>query len=207
MVPVVKPNGKIRICIDLRKLNKAVKRKRYILPPLEDVALKLAGAKVFSKLDASSGYWQLHLHPDSTRLTPFITPMGHFCFRRLPFRITSAPEIFQHRMTSLLKDREGTAAIQDDIIVYGRSVAQHDKRLQEVFETIAKSDLKLNEKKCEIRKPKICYFGSVITEQGVSPDPDKVGAIQELPPPLNVSQLRQVLGMISYLGKFQIYQQ
>ncbi|KAL9963006.1 hypothetical protein ACROYT_G032167 [Oculina patagonica] len=202
MVPVVKPNGKIRICVDLRKLNEAVKRERYILPTLEDVAPKLAGAKVFSKLDASSGYWQIPLHPDSTKLTTFITPMGRFCFRRLPFGITSAPEIFQHRMTSLLKDQEGTTAIQDDIIVYGRSVAEHDKRLQEVFEIIAKSGLKLNEKKCEIRKPKICYFGSVVSEQGVSPDPDKVQAIQELPPPQNVSQLRQVLGMINYLGRF-----
>ena len=202
MVPVVKPNGKIRICVDLRKLNEAVKRERYILPTLEDVAPKLAGAKVFSKLDASSGYWQIPLHPDSTRLTTFITPMGRFCFRRLPFGITSAPEIFQHRMTSLLKDQEGAAAIQDDIIVYGRSVAEHDKRLQEVFETIAKSGLKLNKKKCELCKPKICYFGSVISEQGVSPDPEKVRAIQELSPPQNVSQLRQVLGMINYLGRF-----
>ena len=202
MVPVVKPNGKIRVCVDQRKLNEAVKRERYILPSLEDVAPKLAGAKVFSKLDASSGYWQIPLHPDSTKLTTFITPMGRFCFRRLPFGITSAPEIFQHRMASQLKDQEGTAAIQDDIIVYGRSVAEHDKRLQEVFEIIAKSGLKLNEKKCEIRKPKICYFGSVISEQGVSPDPEKVRAIQELPPPQNVSQLRQVLGMINYLGRF-----
>ena len=88
--------------------------------------------------------WQIPLHPDSTKLTTFITPMGRFCFRRLPFGITSAPEIFQHTMTSLLKDQEGTAAIQDDIIVYGRSVAEHDKRLQEVFNIIAKSGLKLN---------------------------------------------------------------
>ena len=76
MVPVVKPNGKIRIFVDLRKLNEAVKRERYILPTLEDVAPKLADAKVFSKLDASSGYWQIPLHPDSTKLTTFITPMG-----------------------------------------------------------------------------------------------------------------------------------
>ena len=95
MVPVVKPNGKIRICVDLRKLNEAVKRERSILPTLEDVAPKLAGAKVFSKLDASSGYWQIPLHPESSRLTTFITPGGRFCFRRLPFGITSAPEIFQ----------------------------------------------------------------------------------------------------------------
>jgi len=78
----------------MKKLNEAVKRERYILPTLEDVAPKLARAKVFSKLDASSGYWQIPLHPDSTKLITFITPMGRFCFRCLPFGITSAPEIF-----------------------------------------------------------------------------------------------------------------
>ena len=89
IVPVVKPNGKISICVDLRKLNEAVKRERYILSTLEDVAPKLAGVKVFS--NASSGYWQIPLHPESSRLTTFITPNGRFCFRRLPFGITSAP--------------------------------------------------------------------------------------------------------------------
>ena len=78
---------------------------------------------MFSKLDASSGYWQIPLHPESSRLRTFITPSGRFCFRRLPFGITSAPEIFQKRITNLLKDQEGVAAIQDDIIVFGRSVA------------------------------------------------------------------------------------
>jgi len=115
MVPVVKPNGEIRICVDLRKLNEAVEKERYILPTLEDVAPKLAGAKVFSKLDASGGYWQIPLHPESSRLTTFITSSGRFCFRRLPFGMTSASEILQKRMTNLLKDQEGVAAIQDDI--------------------------------------------------------------------------------------------
>ena len=202
MVPAVKPNGKVRICVDLRRLNEAVKRERYILPTLEDVAPELAGAEVFSKLDASSGYWQIPLHPESSRLTTFITPSGRFCFRRLPFGITSAPEIFHKRMTNLLNDQEGVAAIQDDIIVYGRNVEEHDARLQKVFVSIAKSELKLNEKKCEIRKPKICYFGNIISKEGVSPDPEKVRAIQELPAPMNVPELRQVLGMINYLGKF-----
>ena len=130
MVPVAKPNGKVRIFVDLRKLHEAVKRERYILPTLEDVAPKLAGAKVFLKLDASSGYWQIPLHPESSRFTTFITPSGRFCFRRLPFGITSAPEIFQKRMTNLLKDQEGVAAIQDDIIVSGRTVAEYDARFR-----------------------------------------------------------------------------
>ena len=71
-----------------------------------------------------------------------------------------------------------------------------------MFATIEKSGLKLNEKKYEIRKPKICYFGNVVSEEGMSPVPDKVKAIQDLPAPHNVPELRQVLGMINYLGRF-----
>ena len=74
MVPVQKSNGKLRICVDLRKLNSAVQRARFVLPTLEDIAPKLAGARYFSKLDASSGFWQIPLHPDSAKLTTFVTP-------------------------------------------------------------------------------------------------------------------------------------
>ena len=108
MVPVVKPNGKVRIFVDLRKFNEAVQRKRYILPTSEDVAPKLARAKVLSKLGVSSGYWQ---HPDSSGLTTFITSSGRFCFRRLPFEITPTPEVFQKRMANLLKSHNSVTAI------------------------------------------------------------------------------------------------
>lgn len=80
-------------------------------------------------------------------------------------------------MTNLLKDQEGVAAIQDDIIVFGTSVVEYDARLQQVFATNEKSGLKLNQRKCEIRKPKICYFGNVVSKEGLSPDPHKVIAI------------------------------
>ena len=94
MVPVVKRNGKIRICVDLRQLNKAVLRENYTLPNLSDISPKLAEAKVFSTLDAESGFWQIPLEPSSQLFTTFMTPFGRFAFCRVPFGITSAPEIF-----------------------------------------------------------------------------------------------------------------
>ena len=81
----MKKLGKVRIGVDLKRLNQAVKRERYMLPTLEDIAPKLAGATLFSSLDASSGFWQIPLDKDSARKTTLITPFG----------ITSAPEIFQ----------------------------------------------------------------------------------------------------------------
>lgn len=202
MVPVIKKNKKPRICVDLTKLNKAVKRERFILPNLEDIAPKLSGATVFSTMDASSGFWQIPLDESSRKLTTFITPVGRFCFCRLPFGITSAPEIFQQKISSLLKDLAGTVVVMDDILVYGKDMKDHDQNLQAAMQTIRASGLKLNKDKCQFRKTEINYFGHIIGKDGIKPDTEKVRAIAELPSPTNISELRQRIGMINYLGKF-----
>ena len=95
MVVVPKRGGKVRICVDLTKLNESVCRERHILPSVEQTLAQIGGAKHFTKLDANSGYWQIELDPESAKLTTLITPFGRFCFNRLPFGITSAPEHFQ----------------------------------------------------------------------------------------------------------------
>ena len=102
LVVVPKSNGQVRICVDLTKLNKSVCQERHLLPSVEQILAQLEGAKVFSKLDANSGFWQIELAPESAKLTTFISPFGRFCFNRLPFGITSAPEHFQKRMSSIL---------------------------------------------------------------------------------------------------------
>ncbi|KAI2648690.1 Transposon Ty3-G Gag-Pol polyprotein [Labeo rohita] len=202
MVPVKKKNGKVRICVDLKKLNEAVKRERFILPTLEDILPQLSGPRIFSTLDASSGFWQIPLDASCRKLTTFITPVGRFCFRRLPFGITSAPEIFQREMSALLRDHAGTVAVMDDILVFGRDKEEHDRNLKAVLKSIRESGLKLNKEKCHFGKSEIQFFGHIIGKDGICPDTNKVRAITELPCPTNLTELRQVLGMVNYLGKF-----
>ena len=81
MVPVVKPNGQVRVCVDFKKLNTAVKRPHCMLPNLDDIAPKMTGATVFSALDASSGFYQVPIQEECQPLTTFITPFGRFSFR------------------------------------------------------------------------------------------------------------------------------
>ena len=102
-----------------------------------------------------------------------MTPFGTFCFKRLPFEITSAPEIFHSLLSDLLKNREGCEAIMDDIIVYGKSAEEHEENLQNTFQVIMESGLKLNKGKCEIKKNKLTYVGHVLSAEGVSPDPEE----------------------------------
>lgn len=128
-------------------LNKTVKREKYVLPTINDSLPKLTGAKVFSLLDAS-GFWQIPLDTESTKLTTFITPFGRYYFNSLPFGITSAPEIFQCKMTELLKDHEGVAIYMDDILIYSDTPEEHEERLQKALDTLKNPGLKLNHKKC-----------------------------------------------------------
>uniref|UniRef100_A0A8C5QMD8 ribonuclease H n=1 Tax=Leptobrachium leishanense TaxID=445787 RepID=A0A8C5QMD8_9ANUR len=172
------------------------------MPTLEDIAPQLSGANFFSTLDTSSGFWQIPLDPESQKLTTFITPVGRFCFRRLPFGISSAPEIFQREMSSLLRDHEGTVVVMDDILVYGSTKEEHDRRLLCVLQTVKESGLRLNKEKCHFGKPELCYFGHIISGEGVKPDASKVLAIEKMKSPSDVNELRQILGLVNYVGKF-----
>ncbi|XP_054874059.1 uncharacterized protein K02A2.6-like [Amphiprion ocellaris] len=203
MVPVLKKaTGKARICVDFKRLNEAVKREHYILPMTDEITAKLSGATLFTSLDAASGFFQIPLHPDSCKLTTFITPFGRFQFKRLPFGITSAPEIFQRKMIETLQGLEGVEVFMDDIVVHGTTEAEHDSRLEKVMQRIEAAGLKLNREKCLFKQKELRFLGHLIDQSGVWPDPGKVEAIQQLPPPTDVHDLRRVLGMVNYLGKY-----
>ncbi|UYV76768.1 K02A2.6-like [Cordylochernes scorpioides] len=121
MVAVPKPGGKLRIW--------------------------LGNACYFSKLDANPGFWQIGLAEESQNLTTIITPFGRFFFKRIPFRISSAPEIFQRKMTQLLGKIEGVVCFMDDIVVYGSSLEEHNERVRQVLKKFQEEGMTLNPEK------------------------------------------------------------
>ena len=129
MVPIIKKSGDVRICVDLKHLNESIVRPKFVIPTKEDILSKLSDGTVFSSLDAASGFWQIPLDSECVKLTTFITPFGRYCFNRLPFGITSAPEIFQFKMNELLEGLEGVVVYMDDILVHGSNMKEHDERL------------------------------------------------------------------------------
>ena len=120
MVVVPKDSGAVRICVDLKPLNESVLREVYPMPKVDTTLAQLSGAKLFSKLDANSGFWQISLSEESKLLTTFITPFRRFCFNKVPFGISSAPEVFQRRMNEILSNLLGVLCHVDDILVYGK---------------------------------------------------------------------------------------
>ena len=130
LVIVSKPNGKLRICLDPRPLNKAIKRQHHKLPTAEEIISQMHGAHYFTKLDASNGFWQIRVDNESADLLTFGTPFGRYRFKRLPFGIHSASEVFQAEVANIISGIEGCANSQDDIIVWGATKKEHDQRLR-----------------------------------------------------------------------------
>lgn len=109
----------------------------------------MAGAKFFTKLDASQGFWQQNLHEDSTRYCTFNTPFGRYSFLRMPFGISSAPEVFHRAKEHIIEGIEGVRVYVDDIVLWGSTIEQHNKRLMDVLQRVRKYGLKLNRNTCQ----------------------------------------------------------
>ena len=199
---VSKPNGDLRICLDPRHLNKAIKRQHHRLPTAEEIISEMAGACYFSKCDASSGYWQVKVDDESADLLTFGTPFGRYRFKRLPFGIHSASEVFQAEVASIIANLTGCINSQDDIIVWGTTREEHDARLRSVLTRIRTSGLKLNRRKCIFAATSLTFLGHTLSPEGVQPDPSKVEAIIQMPLPESKSDLQRFMGMVNYLGKF-----
>ena len=156
---------------------------------------------MFSTLDAASGFYQVPLDEESQELT-FVSPFGRYCFKRLPFGITSAPEIFMRKMNGILDGLKGVCVCMDDILVHGESMEANNEKLKAVMSRLNEVSLRLNPKKSVYQQSELKFLGHIFSKDGIKADRDKVSAIQNLPSPSGVDQLRQVLGMIHYLGSY-----
>lgn len=197
-----KRTGGVRLCVDLTRLNRYVQIPRFPIEAVETTLARLGPQSVFSKLDAEWGFHQVRLAEQSQLLTTFITPFGRYCYKRLPFGLSSAPEYYQQRMTEIVGDVPGVVVRIDDIIVGGSNEAEHNARLSEVLARLKSAGVTLNEKKCIYKVPRVKFLGHILDANGVHVDPAKVQAVAEMPAPNDVSGVRSFLGLVNHLGKY-----
>lgn len=202
LVVVPKKNGQIRLCMDPRDLNRAIKRQHYMIPTREEVMSKFAGAKYFSKLDASSGFWNIKLEDESSYLCTFNTPFGRYRYLRLPFGISSAPEVFHKAVHDMFESVEKAESSMDDIIIWGSTKEEHDTSLRATLDIARRNNLKLNRDKCVLGVSQLVFLGDQLSDEGIKPDDSKVSAIKNFPTPNNKQELQRFLGMITYLAKW-----
>ena len=160
----------IRICLDPKS---AIKREYSQMPTAEEIMSQMSGAK----LDASAGYWQMKVDKPSSDLLAFNTPFGRYKFKRLPFGVHCASEVFSKRISEVFDGLEGAAHIQDDLIVWAEDEDQHASRLNSVLDRIKASGLKLNRSECVFGVDEIIYVGHIFSHQCLPADPKKIEAI------------------------------
>ncbi|XP_055923337.1 uncharacterized protein K02A2.6-like [Eupeodes corollae] len=202
IVLVKKANGKLRVCLDPRNLNKAILRAHFVFPNIDEIKSKLSGSKYFSTLDANSGFWVIPLDDESSKLCLFITPFGRYRFLRLPFGINAAPEIFHAEMIKHFSDIDGVEIYIDDFFLHAATLEEHNIILQKVLKRAREIGLKFNKEKSKICLNEVKFIGYIFNQHGVRPDDSKVKAICEMSRPTSVSELQRFLGMVTYLGSF-----
>lgn len=197
-----KYSGEIRLCCDFIKLNNSVKRLVYPVPKIDVSLAKLKGAKIFSRLDANAGFHQLKLHKDSHPLTTFLTPFGRYMYTRLPFGVNCASDYFSKEFSDLLSDIPNIIIHIDDILIYSKTVDEHNKILRMVLQRLKKEGVTLNKQKCVFGAKEIKFLGHRISDHRISILPERVSAIANFPTPKNKESLLHFLGVVNYVGKF-----
>ena len=201
---VKKKDGTFRLAVDYRGLNKQFEKTSWPLPRINDVIDSMDGNIFFSKIDLTSGYFQMALEEESQNLTAFITVMGLYKWKRLPMGLTLAPGAFQNLMELILAGLSYEVALiyLDDVIIFGKSFEENLSRLELVLCRIKEAGLKIKGSKCRFFQKRIHFLGHTVSKDGVEVDPDKVSAVANMKPPLNLKEIRAILGLVGFYRRF-----
>ena len=199
---VNKADGSIRITCNYKRLNDSTIIPVLPLPQIEQLLDELGGAKIFSCLDITSGYFNVAIHQDSIPLTAVCTQSGLYEWLVMPMGCSGSPGWFQSIMARICDGLERCRLYIDDVCTFSESGAQHVTDLERLFERLTKFNLKLAPKKAHVGAKETKFLGHEISAQGISPDQKKVQALRQMPMPTDVSQLRSLLGGLGYYRKF-----
>lgn len=202
LVVVQKSKGGIRICVDLTKLNKFVKRPIHPLKtPREAVSNIPLGCKYFTTFDAKSGYWQIPLDEESQKLTTFVTPWGRYCFTRGPMGLSSTGDEYCRRGDEIFRTLD-IQKVMDDLISYDTSFKKHYGNVRKILEMCRIHRLTMNPDKFHFAQPETDFCGYIVGQKGFTVDEKKIEALRNFPQPENITQLRSFLGLVNQFADF-----
>ncbi len=199
IVPVLKKNSEVRICIDFRRLNQKVIVDSYCLKDTQRVLDSVAGATYFSTMDLSGAFWQCALAPESIEKTSFVTADGgQYAFLRVPFGIINGSPHFQRVMDIVMSGLQYKFMIcyVDDLVVWspGNDLKQHLADLEEVFKRLRLYNLRIKPNKTFLFRKQVPFLGHILSRNGIAVSQEKVRPIQEAKAPENIGQLRSFVG-------------
>ena len=199
---VAKADGSFRVCGDYRGLNRITRADHYPLPYLASFNARMAGSRIYSKIDLVKAYHQISVYKGHIHKTAVSTPGGLFEFVRMPFGLRTASQTFQRFMDTILKRHSAFSfCFIDDIIVFSETEEQHREHLQIIFDQLANYGLKINVKKSIFSKQNLDFLGYRVDRYGVQPTEEKVRSITSMPLPKTVGDVKRYLGMIGYYAR------
>jgi len=204
LVPTRKKTGEIRLCFDLRNLNKISLKDNYPLLKMDHILQRVVGARRISLLDGFSGYNQILVHPDDQDKTAFTTPWGIFKYVKMPFGLKNAGATFQRAMDIAFEKEihDFLVIYLDDLTVFSKTDQQHLDHLRQVFLKCRKFGISLNPKNSLFGLEEGKLLGHIISKDGIRIDPERIQAILQIPHPRNIKELQAFIGKINFLRRF-----
>jgi len=185
IVPVLKKDGKVRMCVDYRDLNRASPKDNFPLPHIDILMDNMTNFALFSFMDGFSGYNQIKMAPKDMEKTTFVTLWGTFCYKVMSFGLKNVGATYQRTMVALFHDmmHQEIEVYVDDIIAKSKTEEEHLVNLRKFFKRLRKYQLRLNPTKCTsgVKTGKLLAF--IVSQKGIEVDPENVKAILEMPEP------------------------
>ncbi|XP_022851304.1 uncharacterized protein LOC111373062 [Olea europaea var. sylvestris] len=204
VVLVKKANGKWRVCIDFTDLNKACSKDSYPLPRIDSLVDSTSGHKLYSFLDAFSGYHQIPMAAEDQEKTSFMADSAIYYYKAMPFGLKNAGATYQKLINKVFADLIGKTieAYVDDMVVKSKQVDDHITDLEEVFSTLRKYNMKLNPTKCAFGVASGKFLGFMITNRGIEANPDKIQALISMEAPKSERDIQKLTGRVAALNRF-----
>lgn len=207
IILVKKKDGSDRMCVDYRALNRITVRERYPLPLIDDHIDRLGDKSItrYSSLDMATGFHQIMISPSSVHRTAFITPEGHYEYLKMPYGLTNSPIVYQRIINKTLRkfiDAGRVLVYIDDVLLMSATVEEGINLLREVLTVLTQAGFSINLRKCVFLTTEVEYLGRIVKQGQVRPSPHKIKALLNAPPPTNVKQVRQFLGLAGYFRKY-----
>nr|CAE75872.1 OSJNBa0042N22.17 [Oryza sativa Japonica Group]CAE76044.1 B1248C03.3 [Oryza sativa Japonica Group] len=206
IVPVIKKNGKVRVCIDFRDLNKATPKDEYPMPVADQLVDAASGHKILSFMDGNAGYNQIFMAEEDIHKTAFRCPgaIGLFEWVVMTFGLKSAGATYQRAMNYIYHDLIGwlVEVYIDDVVVKSKEIGDHIADLRKVFERKRKYGLKMNPTKCAFGVSAGQFLGFLVHERGIEIAQRSINAIQKIKPPENKKKLQELIGKINFIRRF-----
>ncbi|WVZ93411.1 hypothetical protein U9M48_039391, partial [Paspalum notatum var. saurae] len=199
-----KDQGGKRLCVDYRPLNAVTIKNKYPLSHIDILFDRLAGAKVFSKIDLRSGYYQIKIVEEDIPKTAFSTRYGLYEYLVMSFGLTNAPAFFMYMMNSVFMNEldKFVVVFIDDILIYSKSEEEHEEHLKIVLARLREHKLYAKFSKCAFWLKEVSFLGHILSERGVAVDPSKVKDVLNWKQPETVTEIRSFLGLAGYYRRF-----